>query len=73
MVLTLIFHNAGQGRFNIGIFNQKTHAAAELALNSPGCRSNPVFDIVLQEKIPKSQTLLIVYKQDVPSKVRIKH
>ena len=73
MVLTLIFHNAGQRRFNVIIFDQKTHTAAELSLNSPGCRSDPVFDIVFQEKIPKTQTLFVIDKEDVPPKVRIKH
>jgi hypothetical protein len=73
VVFSLLCCDAGQAAFDITVFDQKTHAAAEFTLDSPGGRSDPVFHIVLQEKIPKSQTLLIVYKQDVPSKVRIKH
>ena len=52
VVLTLIFHNAGQGCFNIGIFDQQTHAAAQFALNGPWCRSNAVFHIGFQKQIP---------------------
>ena len=73
VVLTLVFHNTGQAGFDVGIFDEKTHAAAKLSLDGPGCRGDPVFDIMLQQKVPERQSLLVVEKQDVPPKVGIKH
>ena len=60
VVYALVFHDTGQAGFDVGIFDEKTHAAAELSLDGPGCRGDPVFHIVLQEQIPKSQSLLVV-------------
>ena len=73
VVFSLLFHDAAKNTLNVGILDQQAHAAAQLSLDGPGCRSNPVLDVMLQEQIPKSQSLLVVYKQDVPAKIRIKH
>ena len=73
VVLSPVLHTAGQSGFAVRIFDQQAHAAAELTLNGPGCRSNAVFHIVLQQQISEPQSLLIVDKQDVPAKVIIKH
>ena len=73
VVLALLFFDADQASFHIAVFDQQAHTAAQLSLNGPGSRGDAVFDTVLQQQIPKGKTLLIVYKQDVPAKVRIKH
>ena len=73
MVLALLLCDAVQAAFDIAVFDQQAHAAAQLSLNGSGSRSDAVFDAVLQQQIPQGQTLLIVYKQDVPAKIRIKH
>ena len=73
VVLAFLLCDAGQAAFDIAVLDQQAHAAAELALDRSGCRSNTVFDTVLQQQIPKSQTLLIVYKQDIPTKIIISH
>ena len=73
MILSFVFHNTCQGSFHIRILNQQTHAAAQLSLNGPGCRSNAVFHAVLQQQVPQGQSLLVVHKQDIPSKIGISH
>ena len=40
-------HDAGQRQGNVGILDQQAHAAAQLPLDGPGCRSNAVLHIVL--------------------------
>ena len=73
VVLSPVLHNAAEGRLHICIFNQQTHAAAKLSLDRTGCRCDPVFDIELQKKIPQSQSLLIIRKQNVPADICISH
>ena len=73
VIRSFLFHDTGQAVADIRILDQQAHAAAELALDRSGRRSNAVFYIVFQQQIPKRQTLLIVYKQDIPAKIRISH
>ena len=73
VVLSFIFHDAGQGSFDIRLFDQQAHTAAQLSLNGPGRRGNAVFDAGFQQQIPQGQTLLIIDKQDVPANIGIRH
>ena len=53
VVLTLVFHDTGQRRLNIRIFDEQTHAATEFTLDAPGGRRDPVFDPVFHQQIPQ--------------------
>ena len=73
MVLAFLLCDAGQAAFDIAVLDQQAHAAAELALNGPGSRGDAVFVAVLQKQVPQGQTLLKVYKKDIPPKIAVKH
>lgn len=47
VVFSLLFHDAVEDPFHIGILDQQAHAAAEFALNGPGGRGDAVFVAVL--------------------------
>ena len=55
VVFTIVLHDAGQSSFDVRILNEQTHAAAQFTLNTPGGRSNTVFDVMLQQKIPRAR------------------
>ena len=73
MIFSPVLGDTLQHRFHIPILDQQAHAAGQLPLNGPGGRGNAVFQIMLAQQIPQSQTLFVILKQDVPPNVRIRH
>lgn len=73
VVRAFVLYDACKCGFDIHVLDQQAHAAAQLTLDAPWCRSNPVFDAVFQQQIPQGQTLLVINKHHIPAKIRISH